>query len=71
MVRVLLDQDGTLPTSWSTAKMARGWDEEAAERGTPGFIPDYLHNGRSTAQPNTTQVQATAWAKIKHNPTLR
>ena len=36
MVRILLDQDGTLPTSWSTAKMARGWDEEAAKRGTPG-----------------------------------
>ena len=71
MVRILLDQDGTLPTSWSTAKMARGWDEEAAERGTPGFIPDYLRPSSSTAQPNTTQVQATAWAKIKYNPTLR
>ncbi len=71
MVRILLDQDGTLPTSWATAKMARGWDKEAEERGTPGFIPDYLQTSSSTAQPNTTQVQATAWAKIKYNPTLR
>ena len=68
MVRVLLDQDGTLSTSWSTAKMASGWDEEAAERGTPGLIPDYLQTGRSIEQSTSTQVQPTAWAQIKSDP---
>lgn len=30
-------EDGTLKSSWFTARYSAGWDEEASEKGTPGY----------------------------------
>ena len=67
MVRIAIDQDGSLSTSWSTAQEAIGWDEEAVERGTPGSVPDHLQTHRTMEHSATTQVRPMAWAIIKSN----
>ena len=64
MVRIDFEQDGTLPTSWATAREASGWDEGAAERGTPGSIPDYLRPV-STEEQADTCVESVSWAALK------
>ncbi len=57
MVRIHLDADGTLPTSWATAQEAIGWKPGATEMGTPGSLREVLSGMPATtteppAQPN-------------------
>jgi len=67
MVRIDFTQDGTLASSWDTAREASGWDAESAELGTPGSIPTYLQpTSQKTESARATSIAPVSWAVFKH-----
>ncbi len=63
MERIDFYADGTQKESWSTADIANGWDADATEMGTPGYIPNYLVEDQQPAA--STVVNTKSWGLVK------
>ncbi len=62
MVRRLLDTDGSLPISWTTAEDHEGWDQGLVVNGTPGqlSLPVALPDSALS-----TTISPVSWASLK------
>jgi hypothetical protein len=56
-----------MPTSWSTATVAIGWDEGATEKGTPGLdnsLPVFLSSFSATEQENVILITLSTQSEV-------